>query len=101
MTDLGAPKSSHFESQEPMALWNLKRLAPRVLVASWAPPHVPGPGHVNPRENAEAWRSLEEVPLPGRWMELGENPRNIEVFSVLLGHLVSFVVLRFFGLEIL
>ncbi|CAL1134357.1 unnamed protein product, partial [Cladocopium goreaui] len=47
--------------QEPMALWNLKRLAPRVLIASWAPPHVPGPGHVNPRENAEAWRRLEEA----------------------------------------
>jgi hypothetical protein len=46
-----------------MALWNLKRLAPRVLIASWAPPHVPGPGHVNPRENAEAWRRLEEVLL--------------------------------------
>ena len=45
-----------------MAMWNLNKLAPRVLIASWAPPHVPGPGHVNPRANLEAWRRLEEAP---------------------------------------
>lgn len=46
-----------------MSLENLGRLAPRVLVASWAPPHVPGPGHVNQRETLEAWQRVEEA----RW----------------------------------
>eukprot|EP00434_Breviolum_minutum_P020937 symbB.v1.2.018472.t1/scaffold1476.1/size116376/1 len=52
----------HIPRQEELiSLENLGRLAPRVLVASWAPPHVPGPGHVNQRETLEAWQRVEEV----------------------------------------
>ncbi|CAE7303364.1 GSP1 [Symbiodinium natans] len=44
---------------EHQALMNLGLHTKRALVLSWAPPWVPGPGHINQRPPAEAWDLVE------------------------------------------
>ncbi|CAK9082679.1 unnamed protein product [Durusdinium trenchii] len=58
--------------QEEVALKNLGRLAGRALVLSWAPPHIPGPGHINQRPTLDAWARVEEVTGLQRSHELTE-----------------------------
>ncbi|CAE7333776.1 ODA11, partial [Symbiodinium sp. CCMP2456] len=46
-------------SLEQQALSNLGLHTKRALVLSWAPPWVPGPGHINQRPPEEAWAVVE------------------------------------------
>eukprot|EP00439_Symbiodinium_sp_Y106_P073657 s1439_g13.t3 len=47
-------------SMEQQALSNLGLHTKRALVLSWAPPWVPGPGHINQRPPEEAWAEVEK-----------------------------------------
>eukprot|EP00931_Biecheleriopsis_adriatica_P107807 TRINITY_DN82138_c0_g1_i1.p1 TRINITY_DN82138_c0_g1~~TRINITY_DN82138_c0_g1_i1.p1 ORF type:complete len:510 (-),score=111.94 TRINITY_DN82138_c0_g1_i1:114-1643(-) len=61
--------------REMLALRNLGYHTRRTLVASWAPPWIPGPGHINQRTPTEGWTVIEETTGLQRNPEVSEGAK--------------------------